>query len=49
MSETNRFSHAIGEAALRIWPDLPRDVQERPFDDAVRADDDQARPCRLSP
>jgi len=32
------FAHVIGEAALRIWPNLPRDVQEGLFEDAVGAD-----------
>jgi hypothetical protein len=38
MSEDPRFKQAIGHAALRIWPDLPRDMQERLFEDAVGDD-----------
>ena len=37
-SDTTRFENAIGQAALRLWPDLPRDMQERLFEDAVGAD-----------
>lgn len=33
-----RFADAIGQAALRIWANLPRDVQESLFEDAVRGD-----------
>jgi hypothetical protein len=32
------FAQAIGLAALGIWPDLPRDMQERLFEDAVGTD-----------
>lgn len=36
MSEdTTRFRHVIGNAALTLWPDLPREVQERLFESAV--------------
>ena len=37
-ADRSRFAHVIGEAALRIWPNLPRDVQEGLFEDAVGAD-----------
>ena len=33
-----RFEHLVGRAALKLWSDLPRDLQERLFDDAVGAD-----------
>jgi hypothetical protein len=36
---TTRFAQVIGQAALRLWPDLPRDIQERLFEDAVAVDD----------
>jgi hypothetical protein len=36
--DTTRFTHVIGQAALRLWPDLPRDFQERLFEDAVGGD-----------
>jgi hypothetical protein len=40
MSEnTVRFAQAIGHSALRIWADLPRDIQERLFEDAAGADE----------
>jgi hypothetical protein len=36
MSETNiRFQQVIGRAALKLWFDLPRDLQECLFEDAV--------------
>lgn len=36
--DTTRFSNAIGQAVLQLWSDLPRDTQEKLFEDAVRAD-----------
>ena len=37
-AESTRFAQVVGQAALQIWPDLPRDLQERLFEDAVKAD-----------
>ena len=34
-----RFQQHIGRAALELWPDLPRDVQERLFEGAVGGDE----------
>jgi hypothetical protein len=34
-----RFEHVVGRAALKLWPILPRDLQEQLFEDAVGADD----------
>jgi hypothetical protein len=34
-----RFTQIVGQATLRYWPDLPRDVQERLFEDAVGTDE----------
>jgi hypothetical protein len=34
-----RFTEVVGKAALRLWPDLPRDLQERLFEDAVGGDE----------
>ena len=34
-----QFTHIIGKAALRLWPDLPRDVQERLFEEVVAGDE----------
>ena len=40
MNESNeQFGRLLGQAALALWPDLPRDVQERLFETAVPADD----------
>ena len=30
-----QFAYVLGEAASRLWPDLPRDDQERLFEEAV--------------
>jgi hypothetical protein len=39
MSGTVReFERLLGNAALRVWPDLPRDVQEKLFETAVPLD-----------
>jgi len=38
MNEKLRFSHLLGQAALALWPDLPRDMQERLFESAVATD-----------
>ena len=37
-ADRSHFARVIGEAALRIWPNLPPDVQEGLFEDAVGAD-----------
>ena len=34
-----RFEHLVGRAALKLWPELPRDLQERLFEDAVGGDE----------
>jgi hypothetical protein len=34
-----RFEHMVGRAALKLWPDLTRDLQERLFVDAVGGDE----------
>ena len=33
------FALLAGRAALRLWPDLPRDIQERLFETAVPGDE----------
>jgi hypothetical protein len=33
-----RFTTVIGQAALELWPNLPRDIQERLFEHGVRVD-----------
>ena len=35
--DENQFASMLGRAALKVWPDLPRDAQERLF--AVAVDD----------
>jgi hypothetical protein len=32
MTDRSRFQDAIGRAALELWPDLPREVQEHLFE-----------------
>ena len=34
-----RFEHIVGRAALTLWPDLPRHLQERLFEDATGDDE----------
>ena len=34
-NSTHEFEHLLGKAALALWPDLPRDVQENLFETAV--------------
>jgi len=34
----NELELLLGRAALQLWPDLPRDVQEKLFDTAVPLD-----------
>jgi hypothetical protein len=34
-----RYAHTIGLSALSLWPDLPRDIQERLFEKAVAGDE----------
>ena len=36
---TSEFERLLGRAALALWPDLPRDVQESLFETAVPRDD----------
>jgi hypothetical protein len=36
---TVRFAQVIGDSALRLWAELPRDIQERLFEDAAGADE----------
>jgi hypothetical protein len=36
---TIRFKQLLGEAALHLWPDLPRNVQELLFELAVGSDE----------
>ncbi len=33
----DRFERALGAAVVRAWGDLPRDIQERLFEQAVQA------------
>jgi hypothetical protein len=34
-----RFEHKMGRAALKLWSELPRELQERLFEDAVGGDE----------
>ena len=38
-NSTLEFERLLGKAALALWPDLPRDVQENLFETAVAGDD----------
>jgi hypothetical protein len=45
MSETaSEFERLLGRAALRLWSDLPRDVQEKLFETAVPLDPGSSKP-----
>lgn len=37
-NSTHEFERLLGAAALALWPDLPRDVQESLFEKAVAGD-----------
>jgi hypothetical protein len=39
MRENTRFVQVIGFSALRLWSDLPREIQERLFEEAVGNDE----------
>jgi hypothetical protein len=39
MRENTRFVQMVGGGALRLWPDLPREIQERLFEAAVGDDE----------
>jgi hypothetical protein len=39
MSENTRFVQMVGRSVLRLWPDLPRDIQEQLFEAAVGHDE----------
>lgn len=39
MNIDETFALLAGRAALQLWPDLPRDVQERLFETAVPRDE----------
>jgi hypothetical protein len=34
-----QYAQLVGRAALQLWPDLPRDMQEALFESAVPNDD----------
>jgi hypothetical protein len=38
-NSTHEFERLLGRAALALWPDLPREVQENLFETAVGVDD----------
>lgn len=39
MSDDTRFVQVAGRAVLRLWPDLPREMQERLFEEIVGGDE----------
>ena len=36
MSDHDKFAELIGEAAISVWGDMPRDIQEALFEAAMR-------------
>ena len=41
---SEQFSHALGDAVLRLWGTLPTDLQNRLFREAVSVQGGQMRP-----
>jgi hypothetical protein len=37
MGDKNRFVELLGQAAINVWGDMPRDIQEALFETAVRS------------
>jgi hypothetical protein len=37
--DEHHFEYALGFALVRLWPDLPREIRERLFDEATAGDD----------
>ena len=44
----NQLELLLGRAALQLWPDLPRDVQEKLFEAAVPVDPALRNPDHLA-
>ncbi len=40
----DQLTHALGEAVIRIWSNLPQDVQNHLFEEAVTARGESIRP-----
>jgi len=40
----NQLTHALGEAVIRIWSNLPQDVQNHLFQEAVTCQGESIRP-----
>ncbi|XUM19510.1 hypothetical protein ACRAVF_17420 [Bradyrhizobium oligotrophicum S58] len=38
--DDNRFAELLGNAAIGVWGDMPRDIQEALFETAMRGHDD---------
>ncbi len=38
--DENRFAELLGKAAISVWGDMPRDIQEALFETAMRDQDD---------
>jgi uncharacterized protein with von Willebrand factor type A (vWA) domain len=36
MGDDNRFAELLGQAAISVWSDMPRDIQEALFETAMR-------------
>jgi uncharacterized protein with von Willebrand factor type A (vWA) domain len=36
MGDDNRFAELLGQAAISVWGDMPRDIQEALFETAMR-------------
>ncbi|CCE03923.1 hypothetical protein [Bradyrhizobium sp. STM 3809] len=40
MGDNNRFAELLGNAAISVWGEMPRDIQEALFETAMRGHDD---------
>jgi len=38
--DDNRFAELLGNAAISVWGNMPRDIQEALFETAMRGHDD---------
>jgi len=45
---TEQLTRALGEAVIRIWSDLPQDVQDRLFKEAVATQGDESIRSQLA-
>ncbi len=42
--DANRLTRSLGEAVVRLWSNLPQDVQHRLFEEAITSQGEAIRP-----